>query len=85
MGPLREYESWMPDFMRGLAGGIDANSWRVEDAVDRLTRKMGIELTAAQTGGAVINQTINFGYEVQAPDVVAREVRRTTTYGLAGA
>lgn len=85
VGPLREYESWMPDFMRGLAGGIDANSWRVEDAVDRLTRKMGIELTAAQTGGAVINQTINFGYEVQAPDVVAREVRRTTTYGLAGA
>ena len=85
VGPLREYESWMPDFMSGLAGGIDANSWRVEDAVDRLTRKMGIELTAAQTGGAVINQTINFGYEVQAPDVVAREVRRTTTYGLAGA
>ena len=71
--------------MAGLADGIDANSWRVEDAVTRLTGRMGVQLTAAQTGGAIVNQTINFGYEVQAPDVVAREVRRITTSGLAGA
>lgn len=85
VGPLRNYEQWMPDFMAGLADGIDANSWRVEDAITRLTGKMGVQLTAAQTGGAIVNQTINFGYEVQAPDVVAREVRRITTSGLAGA
>lgn len=85
IGPLRNYEQWMPDFMAGLADGIDANSWRVEDAITRLTGRMGVQLTAAQTGGAIVNQTINFGYEVQAPDVVAREVRRITTSGLAGA
>lgn len=85
VGPLRNYEQWMPDFMAGLANGIDANSWRVEDAITRLTGRMGVQLTAAQTGGAIVNQTINFGYEVQAPDVVAREVRRITTSGLAGA
>lgn len=85
VGPLRNYEQWMPDFMAGLADGIDANSWRVEDAITRLTGRMGVQLTAAQTGGAIVNQTINFGYEVQAPDVVAREVRRITTSGLAGA
>lgn len=85
VGPLRNYEQWMPDFMAGLADGIDTNSWRVEDAITRLTGRMGVQLTAAQTGGAIVNQTINFGYEVQAPDVVAREVRRITTSGLAGA
>ena len=25
-GPLRDYETWMPDFMQGLARGIDANA-----------------------------------------------------------
>lgn len=39
-GPLREYESWMPDFMRGLARGIDANAWRVDDALGRVSNMM---------------------------------------------
>lgn len=84
IGPLHYYEQWMPDFMRGLASGIDANIWRVEDAMKRLTGKMGLQLSMAQTGSTTVNQNINFGYEVQAPDVVAAEVRKTTEYGLAG-
>ena len=70
--------------MQGLASGIDANIWRVEDAMKRLTGKMGLQLSMAQTGATTVNQYINFGYEVQAPDVVAAEVRKTTEYGLAG-
>lgn len=39
-GPLREYETWMPDFMKGLARGIDANAWRVTDALQSVTGQM---------------------------------------------
>ena len=42
IGPLRSYEQWMPDFMRGLAKGIRDNLWMVEDAADALA------LTTAQ-------------------------------------
>ena len=42
IGPLRSYEQWMPDFMSGLAKGIRANLWMVEDAADALA------LTTAQ-------------------------------------
>ena len=46
-GPLRDYESWMPDFMAGLAGGIRSNTWRVEDALGSLTSQMQMEMTGA--------------------------------------
>lgn len=36
-GPLRDYESWMPDMMRGLASGIRKNAWRVQGALDDST------------------------------------------------
>ena len=32
-GPLADYETWMPDFMKGLAGGIEKNRNLVEKAV----------------------------------------------------
>ncbi len=32
-GPLTDYESWMPDFMKGLADGIDKSKKYVEKAV----------------------------------------------------
>ena len=32
-GPLSNYETWMPDFMKGLAGGIEKNRNLVEKAV----------------------------------------------------
>lgn len=31
-GPLREYETWMPDFVKGLADGIRKSSYLVENA-----------------------------------------------------
>lgn len=46
-GPLREYETWMPDFMKGLAAGIDANAWRVEDALGNLTGQMRDDFSSA--------------------------------------
>lgn len=42
IGPLRNYEQWMPDFMSGLAKGIRDSLWMVEDAAGALA------LTTAQ-------------------------------------
>ena len=46
-GPLRDYETWMPDFMKGLASGIRSNTWRVEDALGSLTSQMQMEMIGA--------------------------------------
>jgi len=39
-GPLREYETWMPDFMKGLASGINRYSYLVTDATSNLSKEM---------------------------------------------
>lgn len=41
-GPLRDYETWMPDFMQGLAKGINTNAYLVEDAVEDVAERMRI-------------------------------------------
>lgn len=51
-GPLREYETWMPDFMKGLARGIDANAWRVDDALGRVSNMMVFRPEAYATQAA---------------------------------
>lgn len=53
-GPLREYEKWMPDFMAGLAKGIDANAWRVTDALQSVSGQMVFtpQAYAEQNAGA---------------------------------
>ena len=57
-GPLREYEKWMPDFMAGLARGINANAWRVTDALQSVSGQMvftpqayAVQPTLAAAGG----------------------------------
>ena len=54
-GPLREYEKWMPDFMAGLAKGIDANAWRVTDALQSVSGQMVFtpQAYAEQNAGTV--------------------------------
>lgn len=44
-GPLTDYESWMPDFMAGLARGIDANKYKVVSAMRSLAAGMSISPT----------------------------------------
>lgn len=41
-GPLSDYETWMPDFMKGLAGGIEKNRNLVEKAVQDVASDMVI-------------------------------------------
>lgn len=41
-GPLTDYESWMPDFMLGLAEGINKSKNVVSDAINKLSLDMNI-------------------------------------------
>ena len=43
-GPLTDYESWMPDFMKGLADGIDKSKKYVEKAVGGVAKAMQLTM-----------------------------------------
>lgn len=45
-GPLVDYESWMPDFMAGLANGIDSNKFKVTDKIKEIAGNMKIDAAA---------------------------------------
>ena len=45
-GALSKYESWMPDFMMGLAKGINQNKGIVLRAINGLTKEMALPLDA---------------------------------------
>lgn len=42
-GPLTDYESWMPDFMGGLAEGIEKSRGLVTKEIEKLTDTMSLE------------------------------------------
>ena len=67
-GPLRDYETWMPDFMKGLAKGIDDNSNLVYDSVNELSAGMKSAMSVPTLGiGSVSGQFGNdFGSYTQA-------------------
>lgn len=54
VGPLTTYESWMPDFMKGLAAGIEKNKNLVTDAVRGLAADMVLSPTANISGAGAI-------------------------------
>ena len=59
-GPLTDYESWMPDFMKGLAKGIEDSKGMVSKAMDSLSADMVISpqvngMQAAMAGGGTVS------------------------------
>ena len=42
-GPLADFDSWMPDFMEGLARGIERNKGAVEKAIAGVAELMDLE------------------------------------------
>ena len=67
-GPLTDYESWMPDFMKGLAKGIEDSKRMVSKAMDGVAADMVLNPSAAVqeisvsgdgTGGSTQGGTIN--------------------------
>lgn len=63
VGALSNFHTWMPDFMAGLAQGIDDNSYLVENAIGRLADKMALneDSTSVNYGGVVINMNVPQG------------------------
>lgn len=72
-GELHFYESWMPDFMMGLAKGIDDNAWRVQDALKDATGGMTLsgKTTNVEMGGIAVNV---YASPNQDANAIARQV-----------
>ena len=64
-GPLTDYESWMPDFMKGLANGIEKSKGMVTKAMDSLSADMVISpqvngmQTSLASGGSVSSSDLS--------------------------
>ena len=56
-GPLAEYEKWMPDFMKGLAKGIDKSKSMVTDSVKGLAEDMVVNPTVDATANMQMTQS----------------------------
>ena len=63
VGPLTDFESWMPDFMNGLADGINKSKKVVAKAVSGVADTMKLSLNSEQNynldgmTGAMMNDT----------------------------
>ena len=57
-GPLTDYEPWMPDFMGGLADGIEKSRGLVTEQINRLADTMNLK-DAIPDMEAGINATIS--------------------------
>lgn len=53
VGPLRNYETWMPDMLTGMAQSIRANLYRITDAMDLVGGSMRQTLPLDAGGQAV--------------------------------
>lgn len=84
-GPLRNYETWMPDFMAGLAKGIRDNSYLVEDAIGAVSAGMTVTVPGSQAsttnyGGFSITVNAAPGQDANAiADAVMRKIQHQVT------
>lgn len=53
-GPLTEYETWMPDFMDGMAQGIKQNKFKVTDQIKGLTNEMQLDISPSTVGNTTM-------------------------------
>lgn len=67
-GPLREYETWMPDMMNGLAKGIYSNMPVLEKAVSAVSKTISGDLSRGLSMNPQIayaaNQSVNVNNDV---------------------
>ena len=77
-GPLSTYESWMPDFMKGLAEGIEKSKGLVTKAMDHLTADMVVNPSVNASGLALT------GAGSAAPSFTAADIVAGIREGLSG-
>lgn len=79
-GPLRDYEQWMPDFVRGMAAGIDRNSYLMSDAIHRMASDMALGMDVAVSTGhgasVTIGQVVFNGYTSAQGRELVRDLNR---------
>ena len=68
VGPLHDYEKWMPDMVAGLSEGIYENLWRIQDASKAVAATLAAPQMVANYNGG-ISMTVN-----AAPGQNAQEV-----------
>jgi len=56
-GDLADYETWMPDFMGGLAKGIEANKSKVVSAIKGLTTDMSVGIKTTNVNANTLDGT----------------------------
>lgn len=52
-GPLTDYESWMPDFIKGMAAGIDNNKSKLINSIKSLAGNMALSIQGSMPNGVV--------------------------------
>lgn len=91
-GPLRDYETWMPDMMDGLSKGIRDNTYKVEDEMKSLASKMNVnaysKASVAQTLSANSSTVIHLNVVSeldgrQVSKAVSQSITRSTNSRLA--
>lgn len=91
-GPLRDYETWMPDMMDGLTQGIKANQYKVADAMKDVASMMDVNAYSTANVTKALNSTntttiyLNVVSELDGRQVaksVAKSVTRSTSSRLA--
>lgn len=91
-GPLRDYETWMPDMMDGLSQGIKANEYKVIDAMKNVASMMDVNAYSSANVTKALNSTntttinLNVVSELDGRQVaksVAKSVTRSTSSRLA--
>lgn len=49
-GPLHDYETWMPDFMEGLAKGIEQSRGLVQSAIEKVSGDLKLNINPMMEG-----------------------------------
>ena len=95
VGPLKNYETWMPDFVGGMAKGIRRNSYKVENAARDLSSGMASNIAASTagmptTGSVQKNLSYNLTATASTPNQTinvplylnGREIARATAWSM---
>ncbi len=63
IGPLHDYETWMPDMIKGMTKGINKSSYLLENATDRMAQGMADRLSLNDILGNTTKamKSLNYG------------------------
>ena len=63
IGPLRNYETWMPDMIKGMVKGINKSSYLLDNATDKIAQNMADKLSLDNLINDNIKamKTLNYG------------------------